>query len=80
MNLISQNKETITVELTPLELEIFRSAMSKEIISRRKTWDNANPTLPEELIYHAVIKEVSELLLYETNKRIKVYKSWGVLK
>lgn len=80
MELVSQNKQSITVKLSPIELEVLRSALVKESASRRKTWTDVTPVYPEELMYHAVLKESTDLMLYETNKRIKTYKEWGILR
>jgi len=80
MKLVSQNKESITVELTPLQLDLLRSAMAKELSHRRRTWATVAPKFPEELMYHAIMKDTSEKTLYNINTYIDTYRSWGMLK
>jgi hypothetical protein len=80
MKLVSQTKKGITVELTPLQLELLRSAMAKELSQRRRAWKTVSPKFPEELMYHAIMKETSEKTMYNINSYISVYREWGVLK
>lgn len=80
MKIINQTKENITVELTPLELDLFRSAMTKESSHRRKAWKQVTPRFPEELMYHAIMNDTSNQMKIDTHKAIKQYQRWGIIK
>ena len=79
MNILKQNKKAVTIEMSPVELEVLRSALIKEVNSRRKTWRNVEPKFPEELMYHAVMKDSAEGLKAGVYKGIKRYQEWGIL-
>ena len=80
MNIVKQTKETITVELTPIELEVIRAGIVKESSHRRKTWRTSEPSLPEELMYHFIMHDTSEQLKKDIYDAISAYKRWGILK
>lgn len=80
MEIIKQTKKTITVELSPIELEILRGAIVKENNARRKTWKQVNPQFPEELMYHAIMRDSSEEIKGKVYVAIKKYQNWGILK
>lgn len=80
MKKVSQNKDSIVLELTPIELELLRAGMAKELSSRRRVWDKSKPEYVEELLYHSIMKDTSETMMHTVNKSITQYKAWGVLK
>jgi hypothetical protein len=80
MKLVSQSKATITLELSPTELQLIRSALASELSLRRRTWRDLNAKFPEELMYHAIMKDSTEDMMFNVNTYISTYKMWGVLK
>lgn len=80
MKILKQTKKSTTVELSPLELEILRGAIVKESNSKTKAWKQVSPIFPEELIYHAVMKDTAKTLKAGIYKIIKRYQDWGILK
>lgn len=80
MKILKQTKKTTTVELSPVELEILRGALVKENNSRRRTWKQVEPQFPEELMYHAIMKDTADTLKAGVYKIIKKYQDWGILK
>jgi hypothetical protein len=80
MKIVKQTKEKITLELTPIELELLRGAIVKENNSRRKAWKKVNPVFPEELMYHVMMADTSKQMRVEIYKGIKKYQDWGILK
>jgi len=80
MQIVEQNKDEITLKLSPLELEVLRNAMVRESASRRTNWNSVEPRFPEELMYHAVMKDTSDHIKVGVYKGIKTYQRWGILK
>jgi hypothetical protein len=80
VEIIKQSKKTITVELSPIELELLRGAIVKENTNRRKAWKQVNPQFPEELMYHAIMNDTSGEMKIKIYKAIKKYQDWGILK
>ncbi|MMZ43650.1 hypothetical protein D1872_52150 [compost metagenome] len=80
MKVISQDNRSITLELTPIELTVLESAVRKELMSRRTQWKRSNPTVPEELMYYADMKQTTEDMQYQIGKSVLTYKQWGILR
>jgi hypothetical protein len=80
VEIIKQTRKSITVELSPIELELLRSAIVKENNNRRKTWKQVSPQFPEELMYHAVMKDSTDEIKGKVYKAIEKYQRWGILK
>jgi len=80
MKVIKQTKETITLELTPVELELFRGGMTKESSYRRKAWKQVTPRFPEELMYHAIMNDSANQMKVDSHKAISQYQAWGIIK
>ncbi len=80
MKVINQSKQSVTLELSPMELSLFRSAIIKESGSRRNTWKKVEPKFPEEVMYHAEMNHTAERMKVETHKIVRKYQDWGILK
>lgn len=80
MKIKSQDKKSIVVELSPIELDILRSGSIRERNHRRQEWEKVSPRYPEELMYHALMCETSGILSEEIFKAVKWYRDKGVLK
>lgn len=80
MKVVSQVKTKVVVELSPVELELIKSGLVRERNYRRQQWEKVNPKFPEELMYHAVLKDTSEDLSTNIFKVINTFRDWGVLK
>jgi len=79
MKSLKVDKECAKLELTPLELDILRSALTKELASRKRVWAKVVPKYPEELIYHATINQTTEELLADVCRVIRMYQIWDIL-
>jgi hypothetical protein len=79
MKILKQTRKRTVVELSPVEMELLRGAITKESTLRKKTWKFSNPKFPEELLYHLVMKEESEQLKLSIYRAIKKYREWGIL-
>ncbi len=80
VKIMKQTKKKTTVELSPVELEVLRGAIVKEYKSRNKTWNQLNPIFPEELMYHAIMKDTAQSLKAGIHKIIQRYQDWNILK
>lgn len=80
MKVIKQTKETITLELTPIELELLRSGVTKESSHRRKAWKQVTPRFPEELMYHVIMNDTVNQMKVDSHKAILQYQKWGIIK
>lgn len=80
MKVVKQTKQTITIELTPSELDLLRGGITKESSYRRRTWKQVVPKFPEELMYHADMHFSANHMKAVIHKAIKKYQQWGILK
>jgi hypothetical protein len=75
MNIVSHNKKKIVIEINPLELEILTKATTQEARRHEYNWNNCVPLHPEEIMYFADMKMISEDMKKELSKLRKNTKS-----
>jgi hypothetical protein len=76
MKVISSDKKKILIEVDNLlELEILSKATAREARRHQSNWDGCEAIYPEELTYHADMKEISRDLKVTFAKLRKKYKS-----
>lgn len=81
MKVINHTKDAVTIELTPMELDLFNKAMTKEGSHRRKTWKQVKPQFLEEMLYHHTMHDMAEQMKIESSKLIRTHeRRWGVLR
>lgn len=80
MKILSHGKKSIVVELTPTELDLIRSGITKEKIYRKKTWKSVLPSHPEELMYHFIMFDTAEQLMKGIHQAVAKYQEWKILK
>lgn len=79
VKVIKQSKDSVTVELSPVQIEILRASLSKEGSHRRKSWKECSPSTPEELMYHMVMYDETKSVRDSVTDIVNKYKGWGVL-
>lgn len=80
MKIISTNREKIVVELNPLELDLIKQGITKESNYRQRVWKQSVPTTPEELMYHAIMKDTASAIKAKLFNAVEKYRQWKILK
>jgi hypothetical protein len=75
MKIISSNKKKTVLEINPLELEILSKAITQEARRHEYNWLKCTPLYPEELVYFANMKMMSQDMKRELGKLRKKDKS-----
>lgn len=74
MKILNQNRDKVTIEFSNLELEVLAHGMTKESSYRKRTWNNVSSHIPEELMYHVLMKDTADTLksgLYKASHKYK---------
>ncbi|AYP68615.1 hypothetical protein EalM132_00103 [Exiguobacterium phage vB_EalM-132] len=80
MKVLKQTTHTVTVELTPLELMLLHKGSIREGYFRKKLWNSTDIVHPEELIYHATMRETIDGTKACLGSAVHEYKKRGILK
>lgn len=80
MKVLRQDKNSTTFELSPLEILVLNKAMAKEVHLRRTIWENTNVAHPDEMMYHATMKETADVLKKNIGNTVAVYRDMGIIK
>lgn len=79
MKILETNIDGALVQLSPQDILILRSAMTKESSIRSRRYERINPTSPDEMLVLASEKVTAHKMKVEVLSLIQTYKVWGVI-
>lgn len=79
MKIEKQTKKKLLLEIEPEEARLLLFAICEEARKRSNTWRKLEPSVAEELLYHAYMSDTSRHMSSLLRKAVNQYKRWDIL-